>query len=236
MKKRSNGYPLPRTMSELIYNELKESIINHKLKANQRINEKELAEYFHVSRTPVREAVLRLAAEGFVHIDSYRHATVKELSFRELCEILEVLGALDRLAISLALDRITPKDIHKLDKLTSKMETTCNMENLEKYMDLNRDFHNELWKYVPNKFLQEMLQVVRDKKQRYQYARLQAYKIPGFMEKSIAHHRDLMDAIRTRDREKLQHLIVKHRNLIIESASQKMELQRYLKSEQQPPS
>jgi DNA-binding GntR family transcriptional regulator len=229
--KKENNYPLPRTMSELIYNELKESIINHKLKANQRINEKEISEYFHVSRTPVREAVLRLAAEGFVQIDSYRRATVKELSFRELSEILLVLGALDRLAIALALDNLTPKAINKLENINAKMEKACSLEHLEKYMDLNRDFHNELWKYVPNQFLQEMLYVVRDKKQRYQYARLQAYKIPGFLEDSIEQHRKMMQMIKERDKEGLQELIVSHRNLIIESASHKTELEKYLKSE-----
>lgn len=231
MKKENNKYPLPRTMSELIYNELKESIISHKLKANQRINEKEISEYFHVSRTPVREAVLRLAAEGFVQIDSYRRATVKELSFRELSEILLVLGALDRLAIGLALDHLTPKAINKLENINAKMEKACNLENLEKYMDLNRDFHNELWKYVPNQFLQEMLYIVRDKKQRYQYARLQAYKIPGFLKESIAQHRQMMNMIKAGDKKGLQEMIVSHRNLIIESALHKTELEKYLKSE-----
>lgn len=231
MKKENNKYSLPRTMSELIYNELKEAIINHELKANQRINEKEISENFHVSRTPVREAVLRLATEGFVQIDSYRRATVKKLSFRELSEILVVLGALDRLAIGLAMDNLTPKAINKLENLTAKMEKCCDLENLERYMDLNGDFHNELWNYVTNQFLQEMLYVVRDKKQRYQYARLQAYKIPGFLEESIKQHRQIMDLIRAGDKKGLQDMIVTHRNLIIESALHKTELEKYLSSE-----
>ena len=76
-------YPLDRTMSEFIYGSLKDSIINNELKANQRINEKQLAEYFKVSRTPIREAVLRLEAKGFVRIDSYRRAVVKEISYND---------------------------------------------------------------------------------------------------------------------------------------------------------
>jgi DNA-binding GntR family transcriptional regulator len=223
-------YPPPRTMSEFIYDSLKESIIMNELKANQRINEKEIATRFHVSRTPVREAVLRLAAEGFVKIDSYRRAIVKEISFQELGEILQVLGALDRLAVGLAIDKITPKEIMKLEGITKKMEKVCILKSIEKFIELNASFHDELWKSVPNRFLLEILNFVRDKKERYSYARLFAYKKPGFLEKSMKHHRALMRAIKTRDKEKLQSLIVEHRNILLEksTAVEKKELKEYL--------
>ncbi len=189
--KNNTKFPLPRTMSEFIYSSLKEAIVSNELKANQRINENEIAKRFHVSRTPVREAVLRLATEGFVKIDSYRRAIVKEVSFEELREILEVLGALDRLAVSLAIDNITEKEICKLEKITAKMQKYCNLKTLEKYIQTNAEFHNELWKSVPNRFLQEVLYLVRDNKERYSYARLSAYKNPGFLSKSMQHHWEL---------------------------------------------
>jgi DNA-binding GntR family transcriptional regulator len=225
-------YPLPRTMSEFIYDSLKEAIITNELGANQRINEKEVAVRFHVSRTPVREAVLRLAAEGFVKIDSYRRAIVKEISFEELGEILQVLGSLDRLAVGLAIDHIYPKDIKQLENITEKMEKACKSNSLEKFIELNAAFHDELWKSVPNKFLLEMLHFVKDKKERYSYARLYAYKKPGFLDKSMKHHRALMRAIKQKDKEKLQNLIVEHRNILLEksSAKDKRELKEYLRT------
>lgn len=234
LNKDLSKYPLPRTISEFIYDSLKESIISNELKANQRINEKEIAGRFHVSRTPVREAVLRLAAEGFVKIDSYRRAVVKEISFEELGEILQVLGALDRLALSLAIDNMNQKDIEKLEKLTERMEKVCSLNSVEKYIEANAAFHNELWKAVPNKLLLEMLHFVRDKKERYSYARLYGYKRPGFIEKSMKHHRELIKAIKARDKEKLKDMIVKHRTLLLESATkkQKEELREYLMSEE----
>lgn len=230
LNKDLSKYPLPRTMSEFIYDSLKEAIIMNELKANQRINEKEIAERFHVSRTPVREAVLRLAAEGFVKIDSYRRAIVKEISFEELGEILQVLGALDRLAVGMAIDRITPKEVMKLEGITEKMGKVCALKSVEKFIELNASFHDELWKSVPNKFLLEILNFVRDKKERYSYARLFAYKKPGFLEKSMKHHRALMRAIKAKDKEKLQMLIVEHRNILLEksTAVEKKELKEYL--------
>jgi len=232
--KNNTKYPLPRTMSEFIYSSLKEAIVSNELKANQRINENEIAKRFHVSRTPVREAVLRLATEGFVRIDSYRRAIVKEVSFEELREILEVLGALDRLAINLAIDNMTEKEIYKLQKITEKMQKYCNLKTMEKYIEVNAEFHNELWKSVPNKFLLEVLFLVRDKKERYSYARLSAYKNPGFLEKSMKHHWELMEAIKKRDKENLMRLIVEHRHILLESEEQEDRMRVYIKSGEKP--
>lgn len=225
---KNDKYPLPRTMSEFIYSSLKEAIVSNELKANQRINEKELAQRFHVSRTPIREAVLRLAAEGFVRIDSYRRAIIKEVSYEELREILEVLGALDRLAISLTIENLTEKEIHKLEKITKRMQRYCNIKTLEKYMEVNAEFHNELWKSVPNKFLLEILYLIRDKKERYSYARLSAYRNPGFLEKSMRHHWELMDAIKKKDKERLMELIVEHRRILLEPAENEMQIRNYI--------
>ena len=102
----SNNFQKPKTLSQSIYERLKESILNKELEPNQRINEKEIAESFQVSRTPVREAVARLVAKGFVEIISHREALVKEVSYGELKDIFQVIGVLDRLAVSLIIDQI----------------------------------------------------------------------------------------------------------------------------------
>ncbi len=231
-KNKNFKYPPPRTMSEFIYNNLKDVIMNNELKANQRINEKEIAETFHVSRTPVREAVLRLAAEGFVQIDSYRRAMVKEITFEELSEIIQVMGALDRLAMELVIDNLTPKDIKRLEEIVNRMEKYCKLRSVENFMKLNVSFHNELWKSVPNKFLREMLYLARNHKERYTYARLYAYQKLNTLEKSMKQHRDLMKAIKSKDKEKLKDLIVKHRNILLESAKNKEKLKKYIMTEE----
>src|SRR4030067_1260786 len=207
----------PRTMSEYIYSSLKKAILNNEFKPNQRINEKEIAERFHVSRTPVREAVLRLASESFIRIDSYRRAVVKEISYEELKEIMEVLAALDTLAISLAIDTISPREVSKLEKLTEKMATVCNLKTVDKFMQANAEFHNELWKSVPNGFLREVLYLVRDKKERGAYTRLTVLKSPGYLQRSISHHWELLKAIKKRDKDKLRMLIVEHHHLLVET-------------------
>lgn len=230
--KEALSFHLPRTFSESIYNRLKEAIINNKLKANQKIDEKELAEIFNVSRTPVREAVLKLGAEGFVKIDAHRRVIVREISYEELKDILQTLGALDSVAVSLAVDNLKPEDIKKLEKITARMEKKCRINSIEKYLELNIAFHNEVWKALPNKFLQELLYYVRDQMLRYTYARIYAFRKPGALERSMKQHKKLLEAIKRRNKEELKELIVKHRGSLLESSRYSEGLREYLTKEE----
>lgn len=231
LTKETSEYPLARTMSEFIYTKLKESIINNELKANQRINEKELVEFFQVSRTPVREAILRLEAKGFVRIDSYRRAIVKDISYKELMEIFQVLGALDRLAVSQAVDNVTPQILNKLENFVRKMEKYCSLDSIEKYFEFNEKFHDEIWKAVENKLLLEVLYSVRDRMQRYTYARISAFKKPEALEKSLKQHKALLAALKRKDKEKLKKMIVEHRVSLLKFAPYAEELKEYLSTE-----
>jgi DNA-binding GntR family transcriptional regulator len=190
--------------------------------------EKEISQKFLVSRTPVREALLKLAAEGFVDIDSYRKVVVKKISYEELKEIYEVLGALDRLAMSLALDNITPKTVIKLEQIVERMGKNNNIESIEKYLKLNTEFHNEIWKAVKNKILVQALHSVRDKLLRYNYVQIYAFKKQGALEKSLQQHKDLIQAIVDKDKPLLKSLIVNHRGSLWESSDSGGELREYL--------
>jgi DNA-binding GntR family transcriptional regulator len=226
------NFPLPQTMSEFIYEHLKKSILSNELTANQRINEVNLSKYFKVSRTPVREAILRLEAKGFVKIDSHRRVLVKEVSYKELIEIFQVLGALDRLAITLAVDNLKSKQIDKLERLSQKMEKSCKIETIEKYFEYNEAFHDEIWKAVPNNLLHEILCSVRDKMQRYTYARIYAFKKPGALKRSLMQHKELVEAIRKKDKENLKDMIVQHRVCLLEVAPFTEGLKEFLTSEE----
>jgi DNA-binding GntR family transcriptional regulator len=167
---------IPKTLSQSIYNYLKEAIIGHQLKANQRINEKKIAELFQVSITPVREAVLRLGAEGFVDSNFHREAVVRQVSYQELKEIFQVLSVLDSLAVGLILDTINQEEMKDLESLTKRMERHCHLNSIDKFMDLNVTIHDKIWDSVPNKFLQSTLRYVNAQTLRYRYAFLQAFR------------------------------------------------------------
>ncbi|NIM57347.1 MAG: FCD domain-containing protein [Candidatus Aminicenantes bacterium] len=224
----SDAHAIPKTLSQSIYNYIKESIINNKLKANERINEKEIARTFGISTTPVREAVLRLGAEGFVTINSHREASVREISFKELKDIFQVLAQLDSLASNLAIKNLSPEKIKEIEHLTKEMEKHCNRNSIEKYMDLNVEVHKKTWESIPNRFLQSVILYINDHMLRYNYARFQALKKPGVLERSMADHKEILKALKEKDKRKMRSLLLKHWGALLEPSLLEAGLKEYL--------
>jgi DNA-binding GntR family transcriptional regulator len=205
-------FTIPKTLSQSIYEHIKDSILKKELEPNQRINEKEIADSFEVSRTPVREAVVRLAAEGFVDIVSHREAAVKEVSYKELEEVFQVIGALDRLAAHLIIDKIDSHDLKKLEKMTGKMERHFIMREVEKFLDLNYEIHERLWDLLTDKnmfLLKELRYCVIQLKMCY-YPLNRAFEDPKIMRKSMTLHKDILRAIKEKNLKKLETIIFDH--------------------------
>ncbi|MCK4760272.1 MAG: GntR family transcriptional regulator [Candidatus Aminicenantes bacterium] len=208
----ASKFRIPKTLSESIYEHLKESILNKELEPHQRINEQAIADSFEVSRTPVREAVVRLAAEGFVDIVSHREALVKEVSYKELKEVFQVIGVLDRLAAYLIVDKIDSHELTKLEKLTSKMERHFIMREVEKFLDLNYAIHERLWDYLTDKnmFLQKELRFCVNQLKMCYYPLNRAFEDPKIMRKSMIAHKEIMEAIKEKNTAKLETIIFDH--------------------------
>jgi DNA-binding GntR family transcriptional regulator len=212
--KKSNipRFAIPKTLSQSIYEYLKESILNKELEPNQRINEKEIAESFQVSRTPVREAVVRLATEGFVEIISHRESLVKEVSYKELKERFQVMGVLDRLAAGLIIDQIDNQDLTKLAKMTKKMERYYIMREVEKFLDVNYAIHGKIWDYLTeeNSYLQKELRVCIDQIRMCIYPLKSAFKDPEIIKRSMNAHKEIMGALKEKNKAKLETIIFEH--------------------------
>ena len=208
----ASKFRIPKTLSQSIYEHLKESILNKELEPNQRINEQEIADSFDVSRTPVREAVVRLAAEGFVDIVSHREALVKEVSYKELKEVFQVIGVLDRLAVHLIVDKIDSHELTKLEKLTSKMERHFIMREVEKFLDLNYSIHEMLWDYLTDKnmFLQKELRFCVNQLKMCYYPLNRAFEDPKILRKSMTAHKEIMEAFKEKNTAKLETIVFAH--------------------------
>ncbi|MFQ6070105.1 MAG: GntR family transcriptional regulator [Candidatus Aminicenantales bacterium] len=233
MKKeiRLRKYVIPKTLSESIYNYLKESIIKNELKATQKINEKEIANLFGVSITPVREAVLRLGAEGFVSIDSHREAVVREISFKEIKEIFQVLAILDSLGTSMVIDKLSPEDLKEIEEMTERMSESCSLDSIEEYMALNIELHKRIWEQIPNTFLQSTLFYVNDQMLRYNYARSYAFQKPGVLERSMEEHKEILSALKNKDRKRIKNLLLKHWGTFLHPSPFEEGLKEYLSNE-----
>ena len=206
----SDGVPVPKTLSQYVYAHLKDAIISNELHARERIDEKIITEKFQISRTPVREAINRLAGEGFITIDQHRDAHVTELSLSNLQEIAQVLGPLDGHALSGILDRLRPNDLTGLEKMTAKLEKYLQEDNPNKFYLTNFAIHEKLWSFLPSGFLHTTLKIGASHMQRY----CMNAEIPHSHEKVLKHsyknHLLLLEKLEKKDANGLAAMMRQH--------------------------
>ncbi|MHA6784539.1 GntR family transcriptional regulator [Pseudonocardia saturnea] len=126
--------------SERATGAVRELILRGDFAAGARLGEVELAERLGVSRTPVREALARLASEGLVEIVPNRGARVSSWSVAELEEVFDLRAALEPRLTALAVPNAGPADVDALDDLAQRMLAA----DLDDLVPLNRAFHGRL--------------------------------------------------------------------------------------------
>jgi len=207
----NNVFNITKSLSKPIYDYLKKSIVNNDLKANEKIDEKEIAENFGVSRTPVREAIIRLSVQGFVDIHYHRDSVVKDIPYEEIEEILQVIGILDAYIITEVVDKLSSKDIASIESLTLKMGKYTTVENSKKFFDTNFSLHGIIWDYLPEGFLRITLECATSHLQRYSHKpHLSEEQILKIQESSFDYHNKILTALKAGDKEKLSHLFGQH--------------------------
>ena len=208
----SINYTMPETLGQSIYNCLKKAIIENKIKPNQKINENEIADSFKVSRTPVREALVKLEAEGFTKITSHRDVVVQEVSYGDLAELFQVIGILDCLAATFVFDKIDPKEFIKIEKMTDKLEHYYNKKEVEKFIDMNYEIHDLIWNHLTNKYLQKSLKHCLAHIKRCNYALSSAFQKKDLLDASMKAHKKILEALSKKGKEKFKQIIRQHWN------------------------
>lgn len=202
-----------RTLRDSVYYYLRDKIIKQHIKPKQRIYEKDIAEELDLSTTPVREAFLRLAAEGYLEISEHKSVTIKSISHSELIEIYQVISVLDGYAASLALQRIDQDQLKKIQELTDKMQGFCEKGMVEEYLEINTLLHSTIWNITGNESLLNTLRNVQSQMLRYHVERLSFYSKPGIMKKSIRYHLKIAKAFAESDNENIERIVREHWNI-----------------------
>jgi DNA-binding GntR family transcriptional regulator len=135
-------WPLPeaRTLSERVYRAVRARIMDGALSPGTFMREKDL-ESMGVSRTPIREALGRLASEGFLERLPHRGFRVPEESLGNLLELYPIVASLELLAGRLALERFTPADIAELKAVNGELAAARDRGDVRAMLDLNNRFH-----------------------------------------------------------------------------------------------
>jgi DNA-binding GntR family transcriptional regulator len=187
------------TSAERVAHDLRTGILHGRLAAGARLGEVELAERLGVSRTPVREALTRLAAEGLVEIAPNRGARVATWTVAELEGVFDLRASLEPQLTGLAVAGAAPADVEALDGLAQRMlavGTPGPDQDLDALVPLNRAFHDRLVALADHPTLATALAaaihppIVRRNFHTYDEASLR---------RSLAHHAEIVAAVRAGD-------------------------------------
>ena len=201
----------PITITETIFQYLKKSIINGEFKPNQRLHEKEIAEIFSVSTTPVREAFQRLSAEKYVILNARKEVIVAELSLKQIKELYEIIRVLDVFSAKKALENITDKDISELKKKTDKLSEFYKKKNIQSYIKQSTRIHEILWKNCGNELIYRSLVDLMEKATAFgDIVTSDFLSIPLYFERSYKDHIELMAAVENRDAAKVEKILCSH--------------------------
>ena len=200
----------PSTISETIYQYIKQAILSGEFRAKQRILEKEIAKLFNVSQTPVREAMRRLSGEKYLIVTARKDNIVAGASWKEVQELYEVVSLLDFPAVTKAMENITQKDIDDLKKMTQKLKNYQEIEKSEIYLDLTLEIHDKIWSLCGNKFLYETLIHLKEKISFFCKQGISPYPEEAALQRSFEDHNNLITGILNKDTEMLRQLIRRH--------------------------
>lgn len=182
--------------SERVYTALRDQILTGTLLPNQRLVELQLASQFGLSRTPVREALKRLAAEGLVSLDAVRGMVVRHVDAAEVEDIYAIREVLDGLAGSLAAQHGTEADLGKLRLLTELMDESGRAQRWEAVVQINIKFHEVLYNASGNERLAFMARSLQDAVRRYSAL---AFNGPSRVGQVVHEHAEIVAALEARD-------------------------------------
>lgn len=184
----------PVTLS--VYNELKNKIVSLELMPGQILMVQQLSKDFGISRTPVREAVVRLRDDGLVEESDGRKFRVSEITWRMIDDIYETRQALEGLVVSRLAESLVPEQIERLDSLLGQMRQAVGQGDLARYFELDDEFHGALLRIHDNRVILSCIGRIKDQQQRIRFLTEGAR---DRTEESLAEHERILQSLRAHD-------------------------------------
>ncbi len=184
----------PRALYEEVAEQLRQRIFRRELEPGSWIDELKIAEEFGISRTPLREALKVLAAEGLVTMKVRRGAYVTEMSEKDLRDVYHLLSLLESDAAGVVAERATPEQQQTLKELHAELEAA--VADREKFFAINERFHMLVLEMADNRWRSQM---VGDLRKVMKLNRHNSLFKQGRIEDSLAEHRAVLQAMLARD-------------------------------------
>lgn len=197
-------YRLPQRAYHIIRLAIRDLI----LEPGKTFLEREMSEILKMSRTPVREALVRLETEGLVRLIPRRGFIVSPIESEDLKEIYRIVETLDGLAIEIATNMVTDKDIDQLEKIISKQEEVLQHGDYKRWAILDDQFHALIINYANNKRLSAVIDSHSDQTYRARLYTINTRPIPL---RSIVEHKGIIACMKAQDEKAARTIMESHR-------------------------
>jgi DNA-binding GntR family transcriptional regulator len=186
-----------RSLAEEAYAAIKAEIVTSRLPPGAQRLEEELAAQLGMSRTPVREALIRLEREGFLELVPRRGARIRTLTKRDVREITEVLNCLESQAAErLASRKLPAADMARLEQAIAGMDVALAAEDMDAWAEADYAFHRLLIELCGNRHLEEVAMNFLEKAHRFRLLTMPYRTRPVY---SNVNHAAVVEAIRRAD-------------------------------------
>jgi len=189
---------MDRKRADLIADELESLIFAGALGDGERLDEVQLAERFEVSRTPVREALQRLALSGLVEQFPHRGVFVRQPGPVELMEMFEVMAELEAICARLAASRICDHALGELHMVNGRCNLAVERQDPDAYYTENERFHAIIYRQAGNDFLEQECQRLHRRLQPFRRSQL---RVRGRLKQSMGEHERIVEALEAGDGE-----------------------------------
>lgn len=179
---------------EEVAERLRQRIFSHELPPGTWIDEQALAQDYGISRTPLREALKVLVAEGLVTLKPRRGCYVTEISEQDLDEIYPVMALLEGRCAFEAAQKAGAADVERLEAVHAELERAASENHIQRFFDANQEFHKVVQEIAGNRWL---LQMIQDLRKVLKLTRLHSLTLEGRPQQSLAEHRLIMAALRS---------------------------------------
>ncbi|MGH2367631.1 MAG: GntR family transcriptional regulator [Chloroflexota bacterium] len=180
-------------LTQRVYAAVRGAIRNLRLRPGQTVLEREIADALGLSRTPVREALVRLEADHLVRLIPRRGFAVLPIDAEDMRRIYEVVEGLEGMAVLLATERSGPDALDRLEESVREQETALADHNLTTWAEADEVFHQQLLDASGNPHLHRLLDPYSDHLHRVRLYTIQRRPLPT---RSTAEHRAVIQVIR----------------------------------------
>ncbi|MBT4483403.1 MAG: GntR family transcriptional regulator [Candidatus Latescibacteria bacterium] len=195
------------SFSEKIYTAILHHIINHQIKPGEKLSEERIASILNVSRTPVREALKRLAADGLIDYYPRRGAYTKEITPQDITELYEIRRCLEVHAARKTIGNIPKKRIRWINKLIESCHLAEGVDFIEAELQLDREIHKTINSCCGNVRLKEMLEKLDHLAK---FMRILHFNREELVRENFVEHEGIWNALASQDEKLMVKLLEEH--------------------------